>query len=233
MPLHAFGPIKNAKLSENIVAQIKKSILDGTYKPGDKLPSERELLDMFAVSRSSLREALRVLEEMGLIIIKRGPLGGAYVTRRGISSLASTVADVVRMAEIDFEELSEMRLIIEPHMARLAAQNCTESDIEELEKQNHLREKAIDEGKIPIVVTINFHQAVARAAKNKMLRLVVDAIASILLDEFKKISLSLEDHRAILGFHKHLTESIRNHDAESAFRIMQEHITDVTKRLKG
>lgn len=231
MITHKFDRIKNSKLSGTIVAQIKQSIISGVYKPGDKLPSERELLDMFSVSRSSLREALRSLEEMGLVVIKRGSLGGAYVTRRGIRSLANILAEIIRMSDISFSELSEVRLIVEPEVARLAAQNRTDQHIEELQHENIVRERAIDEGKIPVVVTIGFHQAIARASQNKMFLLIIDAIAFIFHEEFKTISLSISDHKMILQYHKLLLNSIQKRDEEKAFALMREHIADVTKRL--
>ncbi|OPY68686.1 MAG: HTH-type transcriptional regulator LutR [Syntrophorhabdaceae bacterium PtaU1.Bin034] len=233
MPSDTFERIKSPKLSETIIVQIKKSIIEGRYKPGDRLPSEKELLEIFAVSRSSLREALRTLEEMGLIVIKRGALGGAYVRQREISSFSNALVDIIRMADITFDELSEMRLIVEPYTAKLAARNRTSEDVKELEKQNFVREKAIEDGKIPIVVDISFHQAIALACKNNMARLVMDSIASIFHEEFKSIALSLDDHRAILRFHKMIFHAVKNRDEEKAAALMEAHIADVTKRLKA
>ncbi len=228
-----FNRIRNSKVSGKIVSQIKSRIVDGTYKPGDKLPPEKELLEIFAVSRSSLREALRALEDMGLIVIKRGPYGGAYVTRIKLRSLSHIVADVVRMADISFDELSKVRAIVEPDIARLAAINRTNEDIKAMDDQNALREKAIESGKIPIVVTIDFHQIVARAAKNRMFQLLIDSLASVFEEEFRTKAFSMDDHAAILTFHKLITECIKNRDADRAFRVMREHITDVTNRLRA
>jgi len=226
-----FDKISNATLSESIIAQIKKSIMEGVYRPGDKLPHEKELLRRFSVSRNSLREALRALEQMGLISIRRGAQGGAYVQDRETGFLSAALLDSVRMAEIGLDELSELRLLIEPGMARLAARNRSEEDIESMAEQIALRQGALREGKIPIVVGIDFHQAVARASKNRMVRLLVDAMASIFLQEFRKIALSMDDHRSILGFHERIFGAIKDRDEERAFGYMKEHIADVTPRL--
>jgi GntR family transcriptional repressor for pyruvate dehydrogenase complex len=228
-----FNRIRNSKVSGNIVSQIKNRIVDGTYKPGDKLPPEKELLEIFAVSRSSLREALRTLEEMGLIVIKRGAYGGAYVTRMGLRALSHVMADVIRVAGVSFEELSEMRVILEPDIARLAALNRTDEDIKALDDQNGLREKAIKSGKVPIIVTIDFHQIVARAAGNRMIQLVVDSLASVFQEEFRTRAFSMDDHAVVLKFHQQITEFIKNRDPDGAFQTMRKHITDVTKRLRA
>jgi GntR family transcriptional repressor for pyruvate dehydrogenase complex len=226
-----FKTVKRGRLSDNVVHQIKKSIIDGVYKPGEKLPSEKYLLEMFNVSRGSLREALKSLERIGFIVIKTGVFGGAYVTDKAMHSFSDTLYDIIRMNKVSFHELLETREIIEPGIAALAASKRTKEDIKQLEVLNTLREKPIKEDKVPIIVNIDWHQAVAMASKNQLLCLVIDAIAMTLNDEFKKISLSLEDHRVILDYHKKITACIKNGDAKGASKLMYEHIGDVLKRL--
>jgi DNA-binding FadR family transcriptional regulator len=228
-----FEKVTRGRLSDNVLSQIKKSIIDGVYKPGERLPLEKDLLEMFNVSRGPLREALKSLERMGFVVVKTGVLGGAYVTAKGVRSFSNSLYDFIRMNKVSFQELLEMREIIEPGMAALAAKRRTEDDIKELETTIALREKMIKLKKIPIVVNIDWHQAVAEASKNQMLCLIIDATAMRLNDEFTKISLSLEDHRTILHFHKKLTACIKEGDAKAAYMIMQKHIIDVSKRLKS
>jgi len=226
-----FETVKRGRLSDDVVFQIKKSIIDGVYKPGEKLPPEKYLLEKFNVSRGSLREALKSLERLGFIIIKTGVFGGAYVTNKAIHSFSNTLYDIIKMNKISFNELLETREIIEPGIAALAASKKTKEDIKQLETLNALREKSIQANKVPIIVNIDWHQAVAIASKNQLLCLVIDAIAMTLNDEFKKISLSLEDHRAILNYHKKITDCIKRGNARGASSLMQEHINDVLKRL--
>ncbi|OPY78574.1 MAG: HTH-type transcriptional regulator LutR [Syntrophorhabdus sp. PtaU1.Bin058] len=228
-----FKTVQRGRISDNVVYQIKKSIIDGIYKPGEKLPSEKYLLEMFNVSRGSLREALKSLERIGFIVIKTGVFGGAYVTDKAMHSFSDTLYDIIRMNKVSFHELLETREIIEPGIAALAAVKRTKEDIKQLEALNTLREKSIKADKVPIVVNIDWHQGVALASKNQLLSLVVDAIAMILNDEFKKISLSLEDHRVILDFHKKITACIKDGNAKGASTLMYEHIGDVLKRLSG
>jgi DNA-binding FadR family transcriptional regulator len=227
-----FEEVTRGRLSDNLLHQIKKSIIDGAYKPGEKLPSEREFLEIFNVSRGTLREALKSLERLGFVVMKTGVLGGAYVTDRAMRSFSKTLYDVIRMNKISFHELLETRGIIEPEMAALAAARRTKADIKQLEELIALREKSIEAEKIPIVISIDWHQAVAEASKNQMLCLILDATAMIFNDEFKKLSFSLEDHRTILDFHKKITACIRKRDSKNASKLMGEHVVDVSRRLK-
>ena len=228
-----FKQVKRGRVSDSVLKQIKQSIITGAYRPGDKLPSEKELMEAFNVSRGSLREALRTLEEFGFIVVKPGATGGAYVTSEGMKSLANRLYDIMLMERISFDEILQFRLLTEPGMARLAAEHRTEEDIRVLEEINRVRERAIKAGKIPIIVNIDFHQALAKASKNKMVSLLIDAVALLFNSEFKKIGLSIEDHRAILEAHKRLTRYIKNGEADKAAKAMYEHALDVSKRLKA
>jgi GntR family transcriptional repressor for pyruvate dehydrogenase complex len=228
-----FEKVTRGRLSDNVVNQIKKSVIDGVYKPGEKLPSEKDLLEMFSVSRGSLREALKSLERMGFIVVKTGVLGGAYVTDRGVHAFSKNLYDFMQMNKVSLQEIMEMRAAIEPGMAALAAERSTEEDIQRLETLIALRQKSIELNRIPIVVTIDWHQEVAKASKNQMFCVLIDASAMMLNDEFKKISLSLEDHRSILDFHKKVTACIKKKDAKTAYMIMEKHVVDVSKRLKN
>jgi GntR family transcriptional repressor for pyruvate dehydrogenase complex len=230
--MKGFKEVKRGRVSDSVLKQIKQSIINGIYRPGDKLPSEKELMEVFNVSRGSLREALRTLDEFGFIVVKPGASGGAYVRSEGMKSLANRLYDIMLMEQISFDEILQVRLLVEPGMARLAAENRTQEDIRELEELNHTREKSIKAGKIPIIVNIDFHQTIAKASKNKLVSLLIDAIAVLLNNEFKKLSLSLEDHQAILKYHKIITEHVRNRDGESASKAMQKHTVDVIKRFK-
>jgi GntR family transcriptional regulator, transcriptional repressor for pyruvate dehydrogenase complex len=231
--MKGFKEVKRGRVSDSVLRQIKQSIITGTYRPGDKLPSEKELMEAFNVSRGSLREALRTLEEFGFIVVKPGATGGAYVRSEGMKSLANRLYDIMLMEQISFDEILQVRLLIEPGMARLAAENRTRENIDELEEMNNAREKVIKAGKIPIIVNIDFHQALAKASKNKMVSLLIDAVALLFNNEFKKLSLSLKDHQAILKYHKIITEHVKNRDGEGASKAMQKHGIDVIKRFKA
>ncbi len=151
------------------------------YRPGDKLPSEKELKKLFNISRVPLREALRSLEEMGLITIRPGVSGGAFATQMGIKSVSDSLFNMIRLGKIGDADIWEFRLSIEPDMARLAAERSTDWDIQQMEEIVSIREKAIKARKTPVVSNIDFHQAIARATKNPLHILLMDTIGEILL----------------------------------------------------
>jgi len=226
-----FKKINRGRVSDDVLHQIKKSIVDGVYKPGEKLPSEKELLETFDVSRGSLRVALKSLERLGFIGIKTGVFGGAYVADSVVHSFSTALYDIIRMKQIELREVLEMREVIEPAIAALAAERRDQDDLKELEASIAVREKAVRMGKVPIVVNIDFHQVLAKASKNEMFSLIMDVMGLILNDEFKRIGLSLEDHTSIVDFHKKIAARIREKDGRSASRLMHEHVLDVAKRL--
>jgi GntR family transcriptional repressor for pyruvate dehydrogenase complex len=227
-----FDKIRHGRISDNIVAQIKNAIFTGIYRPGDKLPSEKELISLFNVSRVPLREALRSLQEMGLITIRPGIGGGAFVNQMGIKPVSDSLFNMLRLGNINIGEIWEFRISIEPNIAFLASERRDQWDIKQIEEINSIREKAIQGRKAPVISNIDFHQAVAKASKNSLLIMVIDAIALILMEELKRFQFSLNDHRNIFKFHKEITESIKRKDSEKAKALMHEHLMDVKKRLK-
>jgi len=227
-----FDQVRQGRISDNIVAQIKKAILTGIYQPGDKLPSEKELIKLFNVSRVPLREALRSLEEMGFISIRPGVLGGTFVAQMGIKSVSDSLFNMIRLGKINISDIWEFRMLIEPNISRLAAERCTDWNIKEMEEIISIRENVVKSRKAPAVASIDFHQAIARAAKNPLAILTMDAIGEVLIEEFKRLNLSLADHRSIIKFHREIFDCIKKRDPQKVGDIMYTHIMDIKKRLK-
>ena len=116
-----FKPIRQTRVSDEVTEQLKKSILTGTFKAGDRLPSERYLAEEFQVSRVAIREALRILENTGFVSTRQGVNGGAYVKDLSFEYLVSSFMDLFLSDKFSIPELYEVRLFIEPEVARLAA----------------------------------------------------------------------------------------------------------------
>ncbi len=227
-----FNQVRKGRISDNIVAQIKSAIFTGSYRPGDKLPSEEELKNLFNVSRVPLREALRSLEEMGFVTIRSGVSGGAFVAQMGIKSVSDSLSNMIRLGKISDSDIWEFRLSNEPSMARLAAERCTDWDIKQMEEMILLRERAIRARKTPLVSNIDFHQAIARATKNPLHILVMDAISEILLESFKRLHFSLADHQSIARFHRKILACMKKKDAQPVGDLVYNHLKDVKERLK-
>ena len=128
-----FKKAKQNRVFQDVVEQIQGAILNGKLMPGTKLPPERELKDMFNTSRGTLREALRVLEQKGLIEIKLGVSGGAIVKHIGTDPIVESLALLIRSGGVSLEHLAEFRIKIEGSLMELAASRATKKDIKELE----------------------------------------------------------------------------------------------------
>ena len=128
-----FKKAKQNRVFQDVVEQIQDAIIKGKLKPGARLPAERELKDLFNTSRGTLREALRVLEQKGLIEIKRGVSGGAIVKRIDAEPIVESLALLIRSGEVSIEHLSEFRIKIEGSLGELAAMRATKEEIAELE----------------------------------------------------------------------------------------------------
>ncbi len=129
-----FIKAKQSRVFQDVVEQIQNAIISGKLEPGSKLPAERELKDMFNTSRGTLREALRVLEQKGLIEIKLGVSGGAIIKRIDAGIMIESMALLIRSGEVSLEHLAEFRIKTEGSIVELATQRATKKDLKELEK---------------------------------------------------------------------------------------------------
>jgi GntR family transcriptional regulator, transcriptional repressor for pyruvate dehydrogenase complex len=226
-----FKPIKKAKVYEEIVAKIKDMVEKGRFKSGDQLPVERELAEVFRVSRSSVREALRSLESQGFIESRQGD--GTYIARQPVESLVRPLASVILTEKDDQMELFEMRRMIEPDLAYLAAERATEEEIAMMEKVLDLQQEQIDRGDYETDVDRNFHYIMARAARNKALLRITDNIIDLLAESREQyLQVEGRPQKSILR-HREVLEAIRARDPERAEKCMLEHLVDIETSLFG
>jgi len=226
-----FKPIKKSKVYEEIVAKIKDMVEKGRFKSGDQLPVERELAEVFRVSRSSVREALRSLESQGFIESRQGD--GTYIARQPVESLVRPLASVILTEKDDQMELFEMRRMIEPDLAYLAAERATEEEIAMMEKVLILQQEQIDRGDFETDVDRNFHYIMARAARNKALLRITDNIIDLLAESRDQyLQVEGRPQKSILR-HREVLEAIRARDPERAEKCMLEHLVDIETSLFG
>ena len=226
-----FKPIKKAKVYEEIVAKIKEMVEKGRFKSGDQLPVERELAEVFRVSRSSVREALRSLESQGFIESRQGD--GTYIARQPVESLVRPLASVILTEKDDQMELFEMRRMIEPDLAYLAAERATEEEIAMMEKVLTLQQEQIDRGDYETDVDRNFHYIMARAARNKALLRITDNIIDLLAESREQyLQVEGRPQKSVLR-HREVLEAIRARDPERAEKCMLEHLVDIETSLFG
>ncbi len=224
-------PIKSTRIYEEIVRQIKTLVQEGRLKSGDRLPPERDLAERFRVSRTSVREALRALESVGLIEIRAGE--GTFVREISVESLIEPLALVILTQREAVGELFEARRLLEPAIAGLAARRATGDEIYEMERILEEQAKEVAAGRTGLAQDAAFHAAIAGSAHNRAITRLVHALMDLLAqsrEESLQIpgrpSRSHQDHRRIL-------EAIQRRDAASAQRAMLDHLVAVEGLLMG
>jgi len=220
-------PITHSRLHEEIVTIIQKQIMNGTIIPGTKLPPEREMAETFNVNRTTLREALRKLENLELLEIRHGD--GVYAKNFLESGNLDLVKAAISMDEdnVTLFNVLEARRFVVPGMAYLAAQRRTTADLDELEQVIFHQDLTMLERDIKV------HQMIARATHNMLCTIFLNFFNQL----FREYGyLYFDDERNIeysRTFHREIFEAISNQQAEVARRIMQDVLLYAEQAVKA
>src|SRR5262245_41639224 len=169
-----FTRVKVGRVSEEVVKQVQEAIFSGELGPGDRLPPERELAEQFGLSRMSVRDALRTLESSGLLEIRVGSNGGAFIREPNFDPFRETLSSMLRTKKASILELVETRKIIETAIVDLAAQRATEEDLRAMRDAIDAAAQALESGDRNYGPhSVKFHSALAQGAKNHVLTLTV------------------------------------------------------------
>ena len=219
-----FEAIRKNKVYEEVARQIERLILK-KLKPGDKLPSERELAEMLQVSRSSIRDAIRGLELMGLVEPRQG--AGTIVREISADTLVNPFATALKQRQALVSELLDFRKMLEPPLAARAATHASPEEISEMEEILQRQEGKLSSGETTIAEDAEFHYAVALASGNSVVLKVLDILMD-LLRETRERSLQVEGRpkKSLIG-HRKILAAIKHQDAEAAKAAMRRHIEDV------
>ncbi len=224
---HQFKRIKNAQtLSQEIQDRIEHAILEKVYRPGEKLPTEHELTQMFGVSRTALREALQMLSAKGLISVKKG--SGIYIEDY---SPQNVIKPMRLYLELNFDKsyilhLIEVRKIIEPQICKMAARNRSEDDVKLLQKNlnkfktsepaNFRQEGELDR---------EFHLIIARASGNPIIPIIVDPIFQLMPKIRTLVYAHIDKAKsAAFQYHDLIFKCIKEKDEDGAYHYMVEHL---------
>jgi GntR family transcriptional repressor for pyruvate dehydrogenase complex len=204
---------KSLKVSDGIIKQIRNSILTGELKPGDKLASEKELVDQFKVSKSSMREALRALEVLGLIDIKKGIGGGTFVSKVDTNTTILSMINFLHFHPFTIKDITMVRYLIEPPVAHDAALRRTAKDIESLKTiiENYNPKMSEQRG----VKGFEFHSYLARIAGNPILSLLIDFVGNVLESLKIKHGLHTEFFEQANKAHNIILECLIQQDAKA------------------
>ena len=226
-----FEPVKNQRISDEILHQIREAVLSGKFQVGDRLPNERALAEQFAASRTSVREALRGLEQAGVVLIKKGIHGGVFVADPDHRLVSRPFQTLLQLRKITMDNIVEARLIFEPEAARLAAQRAEPEDLEEMNEVIEKMSAAVKSGELPTSFDLKFHKLIARAARNPILEMLSDSMLEVASRVITGLHPSRDVLRHVVRRHRDVFEAVRNRDSDLAFTIMSKHIIDVRNRL--
>jgi GntR family transcriptional repressor for pyruvate dehydrogenase complex len=222
-------PIKKARIAEEIADRIRRLLLDGTL-PGDRpLPGERQLAARFAVSRGSVRDALRVLETIGLIETRHGQ--GTFPRELDVDRLVVPLASVLSYCRDLRDELLDVRRMFEPAVARVAASRIGDDDVAELERLIDVQRRKLRTGGSAIAEDTEFHATLARATHNSVVVRLMETLNDLLIESRKQTlkqkgrpARSLEGHEAVVA-------ALRQRDPDAAARAMHRHIDQIAELM--
>ena len=218
-----FKPIKQPRLSEEVFNQLKEAILSNDFRAGDKLPSERDLAEQFQVSRVAIREAIRALENSGFVSIRQGAAGGAFVRDLTFEQLAGACHDLFLANKISVYELHQVRTLIEPEVARLAALNATPGLTKRLLdafEAEHPPGAPLAED---VASATKVHFVLAEMCGNRFLEAIVNSVIKLnakILEELKPDP-PYSIHPP--GLHRAIVEAVAASDPEAAYEAMKNH----------
>lgn len=225
-----FAPVRAERIAEKVVNQLKHLIAGGVLKVGDRLPSERELSEQMVVSRTSVREALQMLEAQGILETVHG--GGSIVRNIAEQEIRRPIERFIEDDKSRVLELAELRAFMEAWAARTAAKNRTDEELKTIQGYLEEMEKDFEKGQIRYEVDFKYHTEIAAATHNTIYLHLMDNIYQLILYSIKvhreEVFVSREDQQTILNHHSKIFNAIRDGNPDTAEAAMKEHLAFVS-----
>lgn len=226
-----FRPVQPVRAYERIVDQVEDALARGELRPGHRLPSERELVSQFGVSRSTVREALRVLESNGVVRSRPGDRGGSEVLAYSAGGLSKQMTRLARVEELSLAELVGFRMILDGSANLLAARLRTPAQLAEMEAAIEVMREAIDAGYERFSeADVAFHDAVARASRNALIEVCNQVVRGVVLTLISDKIATSRNRRALmlksLGHHAEVLDAVRRGDTREAARVARRNLYD-------
>jgi GntR family transcriptional regulator, transcriptional repressor for pyruvate dehydrogenase complex len=221
-----YKAIQASRLYEQIVQQIEESILSGELSEGTQLPAERDLARQFGVSRTAVREAIKALQEKGLV--DAFPGRGTFVTNGTSNSMRRSLDRIIKSGETDgWDYLVEVREILEPEIAALAAMRATDQDLATMRDAVQVMNKAASDSDAFIEADLDFHLALAEAAGNPIVLSLIDSIVGLLREQRLRIFRIGGGPERGQFHHRRILDAVKRHDPQGARVAMQAHLSQV------
>ncbi|KQP19294.1 FadR/GntR family transcriptional regulator [Pseudorhodoferax sp. Leaf265] len=226
-----FQPIPAQRAFEVVCEKIRELIADGRLKRGDKLPPERELALQLGVSRLAIREAFRSLENAGLIALRRGPKGGAYIQASSEGKMTELMQDMLSLGSIKLSELTEARIFILDSVARLACERATAEDLKKIEDSVKLNEVALQSGgrEVRLQHATEFYELLAAAAKNKVMMFVVRSLSDVIRVILRRIE--IYPAQDLAQSRRRFLNALQARDGDRAAQEMHAHLRKLHEHI--
>jgi GntR family transcriptional regulator, transcriptional repressor for pyruvate dehydrogenase complex len=226
--LAVYKLVRTSRLYEQIVQQIEESIVKGDLKPGDQLPAERDLAQRFGVSRTAVREAVKALREKGLVEAYSGR--GTFITDGTTQAVRQSLDLMVKIGQSEgTNHLAEVRAILEPEIAALAATRIQEPELATMREAVSIMDRAGPDPEAYIEADLDFHLALAEAAANPLILSLLDSIVGLLREQRLRIFRVPGGPERGQFHHKRILEAVERHDAEKARQAMRAHLQQVSE----
>jgi DNA-binding FadR family transcriptional regulator len=223
----AVNPIQKRKLYQDVVERLMQRIQAGEIRPGDQLPPERELMDVYGVGRPAVREALQALERSGIVEISHGERAKVVVptARDLIAQIASGTRHLLQSQPDMLDHLKEARLFLEVGTARMAAQKAEPQDVEALRARIEEQRAALTQMERFLACDMAFHREIARISGNPIFPAVIEAVFQWAGDYYQPLVRAPGAEQLTLEEHTRLVDAIAAHDADAAEAAVRAHVT--------
>lgn len=215
-PLSGFQPIAQSRAIDEVAAQIRQLIAQGHLRPGDRLPPERELAVQLKVSRNTLREALRALEHVGILVLRKGATGGAFILPGSSDAVVNGFRDLYYLGAITPQELTEARVWISEVVVRVACERATEQDFDQLDANIEAMARSDTEDQFETRQMLNrqFHLILARSTRNPIVSGTMEAIMAVMGEFIRRIG--YRENSFTLPSRRRFMTHLRRRDFEQA-----------------
>jgi GntR family transcriptional repressor for pyruvate dehydrogenase complex len=221
-----YSTIYASRLYEQIIEQILTLVVEGTLQPGDKLPPERELAEQFGVSRTAVREAVKALREKGLVEIQPGR--GTFITNSTTEVMRDSLDFIFKVGLINgVAHLNEVRTLLEPGIAALAAERISETELQTLAQAVEAMDAAMHDADIFAEADLEFHLTLARASQNPLIPILIDPIVDQLREHRQRIFLVAGGPQRGQYHHRRILAAVQKHDPAAAREAMCDHMQQV------
>jgi DNA-binding FadR family transcriptional regulator len=225
-----FRPARPRRAFDEIITQVRQLIKDGHLSAGDRLPPERVLAERFAVSRNTVREAFRMLEISGVITLRRGQKGGAFITDSGSSAVAASVSQRLSLTDFSLRDLTDCMRWMCDLVIRVGGPRLTAADIAALEANTEAGTRLIEpaDREQRALILLEFYTILAKAADNPVLTVLVESLTAIIRSLIPR--LETPDHRFVLETRRELIVLLNDGDFDMAAEKLDRYLVRLHAR---